>query len=66
MHRSFFLSLEDTLFRVFGGDKIKNMMVMFRCVARCDLVLFLCGVVCCSLPHRLLQQLVAPLDVRMY
>lgn len=26
----FFLSLEDNLFRVFGGDKIKNLMVAFR------------------------------------
>lgn len=26
----FFLSLEDPLFRVFGGDKIKNMMVAFQ------------------------------------
>lgn len=29
----FFLSLEDSLFRVFGGDKIKNLMVAFRCGA---------------------------------
>lgn len=28
--RRFFLSLEDTLFRVFGGDRIKNLMVAFR------------------------------------
>jgi len=26
----FFLSLEDSLFRVFGGDRIKNLMVAFR------------------------------------
>ncbi|GFH12233.1 protein translocase subunit SecA [Haematococcus lacustris] len=26
----FFLSLEDNLFRIFGGDKIKNLMVAFR------------------------------------
>jgi preprotein translocase subunit SecA len=26
----FFLSLEDPLFRVFGGDRIKNLMVAFR------------------------------------
>ncbi|MEW5299521.1 MAG: hypothetical protein WDW36_002530 [Sanguina aurantia] len=26
----FFLSLEDALFRVFGGDKIKNLMVAFQ------------------------------------
>eukprot|EP00775_Hariotina_reticulata_P010943 gene10943-11097_t len=26
----FFLSLEDNLFRVFGGDRIKNLMVAFR------------------------------------
>lgn len=26
----FFLSLEDNLFRVFGGDKIKNLMTAFR------------------------------------
>ena len=27
----FFLSLEDDLFRVFGGDRIKNLMMAFRC-----------------------------------
>jgi len=26
----FFLSLEDNLFRIFGGDRIKNLMVAFR------------------------------------
>jgi preprotein translocase subunit SecA len=26
----FFLSLEDNIFRIFGGDKIKNLMVAFR------------------------------------
>ena len=30
----FFLSLEDNLFRIFGGDKIKNLMVAFRVEVR--------------------------------
>jgi preprotein translocase subunit SecA len=30
VHLRFFLSLEDNLFRIFGGDKIKNMMVAFQ------------------------------------